>query len=48
MASLHAQKPQIKFERTVLDGLSQSSIYYILQDQQGFMWFSTQAGLNKY
>lgn len=30
------------------EGLSQSSIYAIHQDQQGFMWFGTEAGLNKY
>ncbi len=33
---------------TVEDGLSQSSIYCILQDSKGFMWFCTQNGLNKY
>jgi ligand-binding sensor domain-containing protein/signal transduction histidine kinase len=30
------------------DGLSQSSVNTILQDQQGFMWFGTQDGLNRY
>jgi signal transduction histidine kinase/ligand-binding sensor domain-containing protein len=30
------------------DGLSQISINCILQDAQGFMWFGTQDGLNKY
>ncbi|MBE9562112.1 MAG: response regulator, partial [Proteobacteria bacterium] len=30
------------------DGLSQSTVYTILQDSQGFMWFGTQDGLNKY
>ncbi len=30
------------------DGLSQSVVFDILQDQQGFMWFSTQAGLNRF
>ncbi len=33
---------------TTDDGLSQNSIYAILQDRQGFMWFATQDGLNRY
>jgi len=47
--TLFAKNQQVKFERLgVEQGLSQSSVYRILQDHQGFMWFSTQAGLNKY
>ncbi|HKJ43943.1 MAG TPA: two-component regulator propeller domain-containing protein [Sunxiuqinia sp.] len=30
------------------DGLSQNSIFAILQDRQGFMWFATRDGLNRY
>ena len=30
------------------DGLSQAYVYAIAQDQQGFLWFGTQEGLNRY
>lgn len=32
----------------VENGLSQNSVYAILQDEKGFMWFGTQDGLNRY
>ncbi len=32
----------------VEEGLSQSSVYSILQDKDGFMWFGTANGLNRY
>lgn len=32
----------------VEDGLSQNSVYAVFQDQQGYMWFGTQDGLNRY
>jgi len=39
----------IRFEKISLeDGLSQSTVRVILQDHQGFMWFGTDDGLNKY
>jgi len=39
----------LKFEHlTTSEGLSQSTVYDILQDSQGMMWFATQDGLNKY
>ena len=38
-----------KFDRlTIEDGLSQNTVFCILQDSRGFMWFGTQDGLNKY
>jgi len=39
----------LRFDRvSVEQGLSQESVLNILQDRQGFMWFGTQAGLNRY
>jgi diguanylate cyclase (GGDEF)-like protein len=39
----------IRFEHlTTDDGLSHAGITDILQDQQGFMWFATQEGLNRF
>ena len=38
-----------KFVRiSVEQGLSQSSVYSMLQDSQGYMWFGTEDGLNRY
>ncbi len=40
---------QIKFEKlTTDDGLSNSTVYSIAQDTNGFMWFGTTNGLNKF
>ncbi len=44
-----AQPGAYRFDHLSLEqGLSQSNIQYILQDHLGFIWFSTQDGLNKY
>ena len=33
---------------TIDDGLSQSAVYALLQDRQGFVWIGTKDGLNQY
>ncbi|MFT3822780.1 MAG: two-component regulator propeller domain-containing protein [Chitinophagaceae bacterium] len=39
----------VSFERlSAEDGLSQNSVLAITQDHQGFMWFGTRFGLNRY
>jgi len=41
--------PTLRFDAlTTEQGLSQSTVTAILQDRQGFMWFGTLEGLNKY
>jgi len=45
----HAQTGSPKFKRlTTHDGLSQGHVSAILKDHNGFMWFATDDGLNKY
>jgi signal transduction histidine kinase/ligand-binding sensor domain-containing protein len=40
---------RLRFERISLEqGLSQSTVFCMLQDSQGFMWFGTEDGLNRY
>ena len=42
-------RQHLRFERISLEqGLSQSTVFCMLQDSQGFMWFGTEDGLNKY
>jgi two-component system sensor histidine kinase ChiS len=39
----------LRFENISLEeGLSQSTVFSIIQDQRGFLWFGTEDGLNKY
>src|SRR5690349_14086837 len=45
----NAQKPSIRFEHiTIKQGLVQSTINALLQDQHGFIWIGTQDGLCRY
>src|SRR5688572_28035122 len=45
----YAQSNHPKFKRlTTNEGLSQGHVTAILKDHQGFMWFATDEGLNKY
>lgn len=49
LAPTSSYSGHVRFERlTVEDGLSHSTALSILQDHEGFMWFATQDGLNKY
>ncbi len=44
-----SQTTDFKFNQIGLEqGLSQSTVNSIVQDKQGFMWFGTQDGLNRY
>lgn len=44
-----AQRQNLRFEHlSVRHGLSNSSVSSILQDREGYMWFGTPSGLNKY
>ncbi len=45
----YAQQEEVKFKRLNTNhGLSQSFVISVTQDKKGFMWFGTEAGLNKY
>ena len=44
-----SQAPEFNFQRIgVNEGLSQGSVRDILEDKQGFLWFATADGLNRY
>lgn len=33
---------------SVSNGLSSTTVYFVMQDQKGYMWFCTEAGVNRY
>ncbi len=48
-AAQSAQTQSVKFDHITLeDGLSQSTVNCIWQDNQGYLWFGTMDGLNRY
>src|SRR5687767_100212 len=45
----HAQQKNIRFDRfSIENGLSQSSVTGIVQDDLGYIWIATQDGLNRF
>ncbi|MEM7353830.1 MAG: two-component regulator propeller domain-containing protein, partial [Acidobacteriota bacterium] len=47
--ALPAQTPAVRFEHLSTEsGMSHSAVYAIEQDRQGFLWFGTHHGLNRY
>ena len=49
IVSVFSQQVEIRFNHlSINDGLSQSTVYSVIQDDDGFMWICTQDGLNKY
>jgi ligand-binding sensor domain-containing protein len=46
---IYCQTTNSFFERiTTKEGLSQSTVNYIMQDKSGFMWFATYGGISRY
>lgn len=49
LPSMPVSNPEFQFRHIqVNDGLSENAVYAICQDEQGFIWFGTKDGLNRY
>lgn len=49
LSSLRSQSVSVAFERLAIEqGLSHNAVMAVVQDKQGFLWFGTQDGLNRY
>jgi ligand-binding sensor domain-containing protein len=49
LRSARALQSRVKFDHVnTADGLSNDSVFSIIQDRHGFLWFGTQGGLNRY
>lgn len=46
--ALHAEENYLRRHYSIEDGMSQNTVMAILQDKQGYMWFGTWDGLNRF
>jgi len=47
ITSLYAQTPSY-YHYTSSDGLASSTVFQIIQDTEGFIWFATQNGVSRF
>jgi PAS domain S-box-containing protein len=49
LSSLYSQKNDIKFDRlSTKEGIPHSTVFSIIQDSKGFLWFGTRNGIARY